>query len=199
MLCVLHRRVGSTPGDHSEMHRQVEELLLLRLKQPFSHLPPWRHIDFRGLFLLVLRLLRLGVTGLFIVLALGSEQTYVSFSGALIADRLRSLENVFVFGAMLVTFEFAHNRIADLPQLIPVKAQRCARGRAFIASLVLLVPAPLVDLRLRQPCRLGNPRAGLLRPSWIINEFSHQVVHLIRVLSVPPSLLSLQSLFIASA
>lgn len=50
--------------------------------------------------------------------------------------------------------------------------------------LVLLVPAPLVDLRLCQTRGLGHSAAGLLRPVWVFLILLHQVLHLIRVLSI---------------
>ena len=50
--------------------------------------------------------------------------------------------------------------------------------------LVLLVPAPLVNLGLCQTRGLGHSAASLLRPIWVFLILLHQVLHLVRVLSI---------------
>jgi hypothetical protein len=61
---------------------------------------------------------------------------------------------------------------------------------SFFHFLVLLVPAPLVDLRLCQTCILGYTLACFFCPVRISFVFSHQVLHLVGILSNSPSSIS---------
>lgn len=61
---------------------------------------------------------------------------------------------------------------------------------SFFHFLVLLVPAPLVDLRLCQTCILGYTLACFLCPVRVSFVFSHQVLHLVGILSYSPSSIS---------
>lgn len=55
----------------------------------------------------------------------------------------------------------------------------------FFGLLVLLIPAPLIDLGLCQSGGLRHPHASLLAPVWVFLVLLHQVLHLTRVLSIP--------------
>lgn len=61
---------------------------------------------------------------------------------------------------------------------------------SFFHFLVLLVPSPLVDLRLCQTCILGHTLACFLSPVGVSLIFSHQVLHLVGVLPYSPSSIS---------
>ena len=54
----------------------------------------------------------------------------------------------------------------------------------ILRFLVLLVPAPLIDLRLSKPCCLGDSATCLLGPVGILSILLHQVLHLVWVLSI---------------
>ena len=56
-------------------------------------------------------------------------------------------------------------------------------------QFVALVPAPLVDLRLGQACCTGDSLARLLGPFGVEAVLTHEIVHLLRILSVPAPLL----------
>ena len=51
--------------------------------------------------------------------------------------------------------------------------------------LILLVPSPLVHLRLSEPCHFGHSDTGLLSPVWILKVLLLKVLHLARVLPIP--------------
>lgn len=61
---------------------------------------------------------------------------------------------------------------------------------SFFNLLVLLVPAPLVDLRLCQTCVLGHTLACFFSPVRVSLIFSHQVLHLVGILPYSPSSIS---------
>jgi len=54
----------------------------------------------------------------------------------------------------------------------------------ILRFLVLLVPAPFIDLRLSEPCSLRDSATCLLGPVGILGILLHQVLHLVWVLSV---------------
>ena len=54
----------------------------------------------------------------------------------------------------------------------------------ILRFLVLLVPAPFIDLRLSEPCGLRDSATCLLGPVRILGILLHQVLHLVWVLSV---------------
>lgn len=58
-------------------------------------------------------------------------------------------------------------------------------------SLFLLVPPPLVNLRLSQTCSLGHSDAGFLRPIRVPRVFFQEVLHLVWILAVSLLLLGL--------
>ena len=61
----------------------------------------------------------------------------------------------------------------------------------IVKLLVLLVPAPLVDLRLGQPGGLRHSDAGLFGPVGVLRVLSEKVLHLVRILPVPLLLVGL--------
>lgn len=54
----------------------------------------------------------------------------------------------------------------------------------ILSLFILLIPAPFIHLRLGESRGLRHPATRFLRPIWVLGVFLHEVLHLVRILTI---------------